>query len=509
MLLKKFLISVHEMYYIIKSVKTSIILDLRDSEEYEKAHIPNAISGAKLFNNFSEELQSDEQVSEFIHFYKDIFSSLGVDDLHNVVLYESSNVERSIMVVKLLKFLGFDESKIFIVDGGVEEYLKEGFKLDDKKVEVTPSTFMVSVKERSLEACNKIIQHDNSHSKFIDFPRFNKEPVFSFNRRGKLVYNNISKEKNLPEIKKFSDVVKDATLEDIENIIANNLDKKVVIFNKNSKKYYNINLKGSSKTDRILCYGFDITLLKKLNRELQKKMDITLAEQEHERKLAEAKNLFLANISHELRTPLNAILGFTSRLARKEEDAKKLEYLDIIKENSNNLNQLINDILELSRASLELHPKEEVVIDEFFKKILDELKAIAEEKHINLSLTSSYDSQDRVYNIDAINIKKIVSRLLDNAIKFNQDGGKVLLKVEVIKKELIVSVLDSGKGIAKEKIEHIFKEFTQENESFTRSEGGLGVGLAICSKIIKAMDAKLSVSSKEGKGTKFQIIFKL
>ena len=509
MVLKHFLLSVDEMYYITRSDKPCILLDLRDTIEYEKAHLPNAINGSKLFNNFSEELHSDEEVREFIHFYKDLFSSLGVDALHNVILYEASSINRSMMIVELLKYLGFDENMLFILDGGVEAYLSEGLELSSEKVQSTHSNFFFNVKDNSCEACNKILQLDSSLSQFIDFPRFNKEPVFSFNRRGELVYKNISKEKNLPSIKQFSDLVKGGTLEDIDDIITNDRDKRVVIFEKSCKKYYAVNMKGSSKTNRILAYGFDITLLKKLNAELQKRMDDTLVEQEHERKLAEAKNLFLANISHELRTPLNAILGLTSQMRRKEQDSKKLSYLSIIEESSKNLNHLIDDILELSRASMQLHPKEKVVLNNFFQDILDEFSIKAEEKEMRLAFFSKYDTEVRAYSIDSINIKKIVSRLLDNAIKFTQKGGKVALKIEVLANQLIVNVVDSGKGIPKESVERIFQEFTQENESFTRSEGGLGIGLAICSKIIKAMNAKLKVSSKEGKGTQFTLTFSL
>jgi len=219
---------------------------------------------------------------------------------------------------------------------------------------------------------------------------------------------------------------------------------------------------------------------------------------------AKAKSEFLANMSHEIRTPLNAILGFVDILKDENKGRKSLEHIDIIGSSSRSLLQIIEDILDFSKIEsgkldidkVDFNTKAEFEIVTYL------FNAKASEKNINLSLNLN-DNLPQVLNTDSLRIKQIISNLLSNAVKFTSHGKNIEINIDYKDNQLHVSIKDEGKGIAKDKLSHIFESFSQEDNSTTREFGGTGLGLSISSELVKLLGGELKVKSELDVGSEF------
>jgi len=217
-----------------------------------------------------------------------------------------------------------------------------------------------------------------------------------------------------------------------------------------------------------------------------------------------AKSEFLANMSHEIRTPLNAIMGFMALLKEEVQSKKSMEYIDIILDSSKSLRQIIEDILDFSKiesGKLNIEKKDFNTKKEF--NIITHLfLARCLEKNITLSIELDKNLPE-VINTDSLRIKQVIANLLSNAIKFTSEGKNIKVKIDYKDALLNISVNDEGKGIAEDKLEHIFELFSQEDSSTTRMYGGTGLGLTISSALVKLLGGELKVRSTIGVGSKF------
>jgi len=218
---------------------------------------------------------------------------------------------------------------------------------------------------------------------------------------------------------------------------------------------------------------------------------------------SEQKSMFLANMSHEIRTPLNAITGFISLLNKEELDPKKLKYLQVIKNASDSLLHIINDILDISKIEtgmMEIEPANFSPYNDLIS-VVELFQAKAAEKGVILKVKYSNSIPKTLY-CDVLKIKQVLSNLLSNAIKFSPKGSKVKCVIWYIKGRLNIRVKDYGIGIPKEKQKSIFNSFYQI-EGMTKEYGGTGLGLAISSKLATMIDATLTLQSEEGQGSTF------
>ena len=220
-----------------------------------------------------------------------------------------------------------------------------------------------------------------------------------------------------------------------------------------------------------------------------------------------SKDDFLANMSHEIRTPLNAILGFVTILKKRITDQKYLGYLNIIDTSGNSLLAIINDILDFSKiqsGKFKITPHEIDPIEEL-GNVTTLFASKAYEKHLIYAVYID-PRIAHIIHVDDIRVKQILSNLLSNAIKFTPRDGIIEVRVIIKNEELIISVEDSGIGIAEENIDKVFSAFEQADGSTTRKYGGTGLGLSISSKLAQLMDGELSVVSTEGVGSTFTLI---
>ncbi|MEH0155824.1 PAS domain S-box protein [Limibacter armeniacum] len=225
---------------------------------------------------------------------------------------------------------------------------------------------------------------------------------------------------------------------------------------------------------------------------------------------SKAKTVFLANMSHEMRTPLNAIVGFSYLLKTKAEklhlDPDFTAYLENIKLSGENLSELINNILDLSKIEAGKMPmiKGEVEVGRMVDKVYQMHRINAEKKNIELSVRIREDVPEVVWS-DEVKLTQILSNLISNAIKFTPTNGSVTFEVDHSNNELVFSIEDNGIGISEEKIQHIFDPFEQADNSITRKYGGTGLGLTIVNNLIQMLGGTLSVDSRKGEGSKFVV----
>ena len=222
-----------------------------------------------------------------------------------------------------------------------------------------------------------------------------------------------------------------------------------------------------------------------------------------------AQAMFLANMSHEIRTPMNGILGFAELLQNTQLTDTQKKYVDIINSSTHTLLNIINDILDSSKIANNKIELERIEINPFVElsTTYELLKSLAEKK----SLTYINKLDRKMFECiisDPTRLRQIITNLLSNAIKFTPENGQVVFQTEVIKahdssQTIRFSVSDTGIGIPQEKLETIFKPFSQADDSTTRKFGGTGLGLTISADLVKVFGGKLQVESTQNRGTTF------
>jgi len=228
-----------------------------------------------------------------------------------------------------------------------------------------------------------------------------------------------------------------------------------------------------------------------------------------ERALEELKGEFVATVSHELRTPLAAIYGSAQTLLRRdleldERDAERL--LEVIADESERLSRITSDILlasNLDSGRLRLERKE-LDVGQLVREVVAEMRALfADRDDISFELTIP-DSLAPV-SADGDKLRQVLINLLDNAVKYSPDGGRVGVRVEPQNNGLRLAVSDEGLGIAHGEQQRIFGKFYRVDPQQSRGVGGTGLGLYICRELVRWMEGRVSVASREGAGSTFVV----
>lgn len=224
------------------------------------------------------------------------------------------------------------------------------------------------------------------------------------------------------------------------------------------------------------------------------------------RRLESMRRDFVANVSHELKTPLTSIKGFIETLldGALEDRETANKFLSIIFQETERLNNLIHDLLDISRlesGQIEVK-KKPVKLDEMIEEILLSFENRLRDKQLELSK----EIETKMIMGDEDLLKEVIINLLDNAVKYTPRGGKIFIGSRKIKEGTMVFVKDTGLGIPKESLSRIFERFYRVDKGRSREMGGTGLGLSIVKHIIERHGGKLSVESEIEKGSQFSFI---
>ena len=247
----------------------------------------------------------------------------------------------------------------------------------------------------------------------------------------------------------------------------------------------------------------DLRERKRAEENLKQKNEELKAAKEKAEESDRLKSAFLANMSHEIRTPMNGIIGFAELLKMEQErEGKKSDYLDVILSSGNQLLNIINDVLEISRietGQVKIHP---IKFDlcEMLKELQVFFAPAVNQQHSEFKIAIPNSENFYLY-ADEAKIKQVLTNLINNAIKFTQNGT-ITVTVANIVDSVSISVQDNGIGIAQEFQDKIFERFRQVENRYSL-QTGTGLGLPICKKYIELMKGKIWVKSTEGQGSTF------
>lgn len=246
----------------------------------------------------------------------------------------------------------------------------------------------------------------------------------------------------------------------------------------------------------------------KSDEELKPLVNALLQQKKKQKMLDKQKKQFTANVSHELKTPLTSIAGYAELIETgmaKPEDIKP--FAGVIRKQALRLVNLSEDIIQLSQleeSDDEDMSFESVNLYEIAQRCVEALNINAINKGVTLNLTG----EECYIRGKAQLVEELVYNLCDNAIRYNKENGNVTVTVTPLEKGASVSVKDTGIGIPEKYQERIFERFFRVDKSRSKATGGTGLGLAIVKHITQLHDAKLEISSEEGKGTEIIVTFK-
>lgn len=226
------------------------------------------------------------------------------------------------------------------------------------------------------------------------------------------------------------------------------------------------------------------------------------------RRLEKMRSEFVANVSHELKTPITSVKGFAETLLSGDVPDEKTakQFMQIIYDESERLNRLITDLLELSKIEKQAMPLKitDVDVNEVIKNSTLTISNIASDKNISLHLPDN--DQPIHIEADSDRLGQIVLNLVANAVNYTSDNGDIFIDVKEETETLILSVRDTGMGIPKESLGRLFERFYRVDKARSRHSGGTGLGLAIVKHLIESHHGEIHVESEEGVGSTFNVV---
>lgn len=384
--------------------------------------------------------------------------------------------------------------RIVLPDGGIRHVHEEAKDIPDEKGKPLRRIGTVQDITERKEAEREI-------KSLAKFPSENPFPVMQISSDGTVIYANeaskpilnvwgIQENMLLPAMKSF-----------IAEIYAEAKNREVEV--EHGKQTFSITLTPISDSNYVYAYGLDITDRKEAEYALvsaKKAADVA----------SKVKSEFLANMSHEIRTPMTTILGMSELISETSLDNEQKEYLKGLQRAGDNLLDLVNDILDLSKIEAGRIELEEVEFDlaEEIDKVMSIFDMKAQKKGIELTAAIDPETPEILLG-DPLRLRQVLVNLAGNSLKFTEKGEikiSVTCEKPSVRTEgyrLTFSVNDTGMGIPSEKLETIFEDFTQADSSTTRAFGGTGLGLTISKKLVEIMGGKIWVESKLGEGSTF------
>ena len=428
------------------------------------------------------------------------FSTIGKRNM----LLNARQIERTLGKEKIILLAIEDITERKKIEDGLEKTRKELAVIKKSADEVSEfAENLINTVREPLLALNQQLRVVKASRSFYDFFKVSSEETI-----GTLIYDLGNQQWNIPKLRELLEtILPEKTSFDnyeVEHDFST-IGKRIMLLNARQIQ------RGFGGKERIILLAIeDITERKKNENELSK------AKAEAERANV-AKSEFLSRMSHELRTPMNSILGFAQLMDMGELNPSHKKGVDQILKSGKHLLNLINEVLDMAKIEagrLTVSP-EPVEIFGIILETIDIVRHLAEENQIKLE--SDVSTSKRLFvQTDHQRLKQVLLNLINNAVKYNRQGGSVKVECTIQKpinsddslskseNVIRISVTDTGKGIAKEYMEKLFKPFERIGAERTETEG-TGLGLAISEKLIIAMGGKIGVESEVGKGSTFWI----
>lgn len=303
-------------------------------------------------------------------------------------------------------------------------------------------------------------------------------------------------------VAKVDDAAALKALSEFETYISTILKDKGLAINNNFQLAYIVHI-----LTIILLTSILLVYFRKLSNSYKQQIELTERALEGTR----IKSEFLANMSHEIRTPLNGIMGLLQILQPNIQKPNNIEVVAKALFSCRSLLTIINDILDFSK--MEANELSVERIDFSLSRVVESINSdflpVCNEKSIYLKIEVSDDIED-LWIGDPVRIRQILLNLVSNAVKFTEQGGvKVIVKKAAQREGIELDVIDTGIGMSKEGLSHLFNRFQQADNSITRRFGGTGLGMSITVNLINRMGGSIDVKSELGKGTRFTVYLPL
>ncbi len=224
--------------------------------------------------------------------------------------------------------------------------------------------------------------------------------------------------------------------------------------------------------------------------------------------IAESRKRFVDNFAHEMKTPLTSIMGFADimRIKRTLDDKKRQEYSGLILEEARRMKALSSKLLEIAAADNASLDLEDIPVRRLFEEVYVSVVPILHQNKMKMTVAMS--DSELVIRADRELFKSLLYNLIDNAIKASKEGDEIALTCQTVKNRILISVTDKGIGMSGEVIKKVTEPFFMADKARSRSRGGAGLGLSLCSDIAKRHGAVLKIKSEQSKGTTVTVVMR-
>jgi signal transduction histidine kinase/DNA-binding response OmpR family regulator len=490
---------------------------LKVSKLFSNVYKTESLARKTIQNNSEQDFKSyiieTDSLKSRIDTLKQIVTTQYQKTLLDSVTYLLSEKTKNIRQLKTIKNKAEDEVS---VNTAIDEITKMEFKL--RKLELQDfnknpnqlGSYQRNVLQKYVDYLNQNIPDDSTNT-------LSKQASDSILANSKKLLSNV---KLKAEKKKESLNFEENKLLKNEIAISDQLRKVLRIIEReiiiNSIKNNSLKEKSLKKVNEIvtasaiiglvLTLFFSILIVSDYSKSQVYKKQLEIANFKT-KNLLKSREQLISTVSHDLKTPLSTIVGYSELLGNSDVNTKQSYFIKNIKNSSEYITQLVQDLLDFSKIEAGKITIENVpfLLPEIVDEVARSIQTVYKQKDIELIINIDEKLNTRIVG-DPFRLKQILSNIIGNAYKFTEEGFiKISAYTTDNSERFIITIQDSGIGIEKENLKLVFEEFAQANENIEKKYGGTGLGLSICQKIISILGGDLKLESTFGKGSTFEI----
>ncbi|PTS94182.1 hybrid sensor histidine kinase/response regulator [Flavobacterium sp. HMWF030] len=490
---------------------------LKVSKLFSNVYKTESLARKTIQNNSEEDFKNylieTDSLKSRIDTLKQIVSTQYQKTLLDSVTYLLSEKTKNIQQLKTIKNKAEDEVS---VNTAIDEITKMEFKL--RKLELQDfnknpnqlGSYQRNVLQKYVDYLNQNIPDDSTNT-------LSKQASDSILANSKKLLSNV---KIKAEKKKESLNFEENKLLKNEIAISDQLRKVLRIIEReiiiNSIKNNSLKEKSLKKVNEIvtasaiiglvLTLFFSILIVSDYSKSQVYKKQLEIANFKT-KNLLKSREQLISTVSHDLKTPLSTIVGYSELLGNSDVNTKQSYFIKNIKNSSEYITQLVQDLLDFSQIEAGKITIEKVpfLLPEIIDEVAKSIQTVYKQKNIDLIINVDEKLNTRIVG-DPFRLKQILSNIIGNAYKFTAEGFiKISAYISENNENFVISIQDSGIGIEKGNQKLVFEEFAQANENIEKQYGGTGLGLSICQKIISILGGNLALESTFGKGSTFKI----